>query len=79
MRPIAWLGLMLVALALALFSVAMAGPLEDGDAAFKRSDYATALALLRPRPTRSPRRSGWRESGSRRDCCSVRPKCARTF
>jgi TPR repeat protein len=35
-------------LALALFGVAMAGPLEDGIAAAKRGDYATALQLIRP-------------------------------
>ena len=37
-----------VLLAPGMFGSAIAGPLEDGDAAFKRSDYATALALLRP-------------------------------
>ena len=26
----------------------VAGPLEDGDAAFRKRDYATALQLLRP-------------------------------
>ena len=35
-------------LALALFGVAPAGPLEDGDAALKKGDYATALQILRP-------------------------------
>jgi TPR repeat protein len=34
--------------ALALFGSAMAGPLEDGEAAFQRSDYAEAMRLLRP-------------------------------
>ena len=48
MRPIAWLGLMLAAPALALFSVAVAGPLEDGAAAYQRGDYATAAQLSRP-------------------------------
>ncbi len=33
---------------LALFGVAMAGPLEDGAAAVQRGDYATAMGLLRP-------------------------------
>jgi TPR repeat protein len=47
-RPIAWLGLMLAAHALALFSVAVAGPLEDGEAADQRGEYATAMGLLRP-------------------------------
>ena len=35
-------------LALALFGVAAAGPLEDGEAAYLRGDYATAMSLLRP-------------------------------
>jgi len=35
-------------LALALFGVAMAGPLEDGAAAFQRGDYATAMSFCRP-------------------------------
>jgi TPR repeat protein len=35
-------------LALALFGVAMAGPLEDGQAAYQKSDYATALQIFRP-------------------------------
>ena len=35
-------------LALALFSVATAGPLEDGQAAYQRSDYSTALQIFRP-------------------------------
>ena len=35
-------------LALALFGVAEAGPLEDGEAAYMRGDYATALWILRP-------------------------------
>src|SRR5271165_6159716 len=35
-------------LALALFSSAMAGPLEDGEAAYERGDYSTAERLLRP-------------------------------
>jgi uncharacterized protein len=34
--------------ALGLFGAAMAGPLEDGDAALKKGDYATALQILRP-------------------------------
>lgn len=37
-----------VLFSLALFGVAAAGPLEDGRAAYERSDYATALRLLRP-------------------------------
>ena len=35
-------------LALALFNSAMAGPQEDGLAAYQRGDYATAMRLLRP-------------------------------
>jgi uncharacterized protein len=35
-------------LALALFSAAAAGPLEDGQAAYQRGDYATALQILPP-------------------------------
>jgi hypothetical protein len=35
-------------LALALFSAALAGPLEDATAAYQRGDYVTALRLLRP-------------------------------
>ena len=35
-------------LALALFGSAMAGPLEDGEAAYRIGDYATAMRLLRP-------------------------------
>jgi hypothetical protein len=35
-------------LALALFGAATAGPLEDGEAAYKRSDFSTALQILRP-------------------------------
>jgi hypothetical protein len=35
-------------LALALFGVAAAGPLEEGEAAYQRGDYATALQVLRP-------------------------------
>jgi uncharacterized protein len=35
-------------LALALFGSAMAGPLEDGEAAYHRGDYAEAMRLLRP-------------------------------
>ena len=35
-------------LALALFGVSAAGPLEDGNAAHQRGDYATAVRLLRP-------------------------------
>ena len=35
-------------LALALFGVAAAGPLEDGEAAYHRGDYAEAMRLLRP-------------------------------
>jgi TPR repeat protein len=35
-------------LALVLFGSATAGPLEDGEAAYKRSDFATALQLFRP-------------------------------
>jgi hypothetical protein len=34
--------------ALALSSVALAGPLEDGNAAYKRHDYKTAMRILRP-------------------------------
>ena len=34
--------------ALALFGSAMAGPLEDGEAAYHRGDYAEAMRLLRP-------------------------------
>ena len=35
-------------LALALFGVAAAGPLEDGNAAYRRGDYAAAMQILRP-------------------------------
>jgi TPR repeat protein len=35
-------------LALALLSAGRAGPLEDGQAAFDRGDYETALRLWRP-------------------------------
>jgi len=34
--------------AFALSSAALAGPLEDGNAAYKRHDYKTAMAILRP-------------------------------
>jgi TPR repeat protein len=34
-------------LALALFATAMAGPLEDGEAAYQRGDYETAVRLWR--------------------------------
>ena len=34
-------------LALALFGEAMAGPLEDGEAAYQRGDYETAVRLWR--------------------------------
>jgi TPR repeat protein len=33
---------------LALFGVSTAGPLEDGEAAYRRGDYATAIGFLRP-------------------------------
>ena len=35
-------------LALALFGVARAGPLEDGQAAYQKGDYATAMRILQP-------------------------------
>jgi hypothetical protein len=35
-------------LALALVGVAAAGPLEDGQAAYQRGDFATALQIFRP-------------------------------
>ena len=35
-------------LALALFGAAMAGPLEDGVAAYHRADWTTAMSYLRP-------------------------------
>jgi uncharacterized protein len=35
-------------LTLALFGTAMAGPLEDGQAAYQKGDYATALKIYRP-------------------------------
>ena len=35
-------------LALALFGAALAGPLEDGYAAFKRGDYAAAMQIFHP-------------------------------
>ncbi len=41
------IGLLIVAL-LSLSGPAVAGPLEDGLAAVKRQDYATALRLWRP-------------------------------
>ena len=34
--------------ALALFGSTMAGPLENGEAAYHRGDYAEAMRLLRP-------------------------------
>jgi hypothetical protein len=34
--------------ALALFGSAMAGPAEDGQAAYQRGDYAAAMRLWRP-------------------------------
>lgn len=37
-----------VAVAVMLTGVAVAGPLEDGEAAYGRGEYATALRLLRP-------------------------------
>ncbi len=37
-----------VAVAVMLTGVAVAGPFEDGVAAYKRGDYATALRLWRP-------------------------------
>ena len=40
------LGILIVALALC--SQAWAGPFEDGEMAYVRGDYATALRLLRP-------------------------------
>jgi TPR repeat protein len=35
-------------LVFALFGAAMAGPLEDGTAAFQKGDYAAAFQILRP-------------------------------
>jgi TPR repeat protein len=35
-------------LAFALLDAAMAGPLEDGEAAYHKGDYATALQIFRP-------------------------------
>ena len=35
-------------LAVALIGVAVAGPLEDGQAAYQRGDFATALQIFRP-------------------------------
>jgi TPR repeat protein len=35
-------------LAVALIGVAAAGPLEDGQAAYQRGDFATALQIFRP-------------------------------
>jgi uncharacterized protein len=35
-------------MAVALAGAAVAGPLEDGEAAYQRGDFATALGLLRP-------------------------------
>ena len=35
-------------LTLALFGSAAAGPLEDGQAAYQKGDYATALKIYRP-------------------------------
>lgn len=37
-----------IAMLLAVSGVAAAGTLEDGEAAFKHGDYATAFPLLRP-------------------------------
>src|SRR5271166_5233830 len=44
-------------LAFALFGVAMAGPLEDGQAAYQRGDYAEAMRLLRPLAERADARA----------------------
>jgi TPR repeat protein len=41
-------GLVVLALSLAPFAPAAAGPFEDAEAAYNRSDYATALRLWRP-------------------------------
>jgi hypothetical protein len=40
------------ALVLMLMGGAVAGSFEDGVAAYNRHDYATALGLLRPLPSR---------------------------
>jgi hypothetical protein len=37
-----------IILALSFAGPVAAGPLEDGEAAYQRGDYATALRLLRP-------------------------------
>lgn len=37
-----------LALAMGLFGAAVAGPLDDGDAAFNRGDFASALQIWRP-------------------------------
>jgi TPR repeat protein len=43
-----WRLILWLMLSCALLSSAIAGPLEEGIAAYKREDYATALRLLRP-------------------------------
>ena len=43
-----FIGLLIVGALLSLGQVANAGPYEDGLAAYKQRDYATALKLLRP-------------------------------
>jgi hypothetical protein len=45
------------AVSLNLFSVAMAGPLDDGQAAYERGDYAEALQLLVPLAERGDARA----------------------
>ena len=35
-------------IAAVLAGIAVAGPFEDADSAYKRADYATAMRLLRP-------------------------------
>lgn len=39
---------MLTSIVLVLAATAFAGPFDDGDAAYRRGDYAAALAILRP-------------------------------
>ncbi len=48
MRNLIKAGLLAVLLSVSICAAAVAGPLEDGQAAYDRADYATALLLWRP-------------------------------
>ena len=62
-----WRRLFAAGVVFALFDGAMAGPLEDGRAAYQRGDYGVAMRLLRsPAPTASPKPKGIWDSCMRR-------------